>query len=450
MMHRQAAFGEAIAKEICGGNERVVHCAVGAALFVGFALNTLSIVNVMASVDVVARLENTENSTGHTFDVAPEGTVLKAFGFGEMVRDFWDADAYIMVALTILGACLIFTGRAAALIVIWTSRRVSARRRGIVLRMFECVTSLVFTDVLFFCYLGTVLTMKFDVVPVSFVPMRIEVETYFRPTVYIMMNVATNFLLAVMGGNVMLHLHTRFMREQTPTKRRRSVPSPLRPLLRSEKDVVGSMRRPDRIPRYRYGLLLLVTVTTYACAISAPLVDVRFGGVAGELLRVVERVEEKSSNSPVHRTFYPLRVGADILSATWTRTPVAGVVFASVSYLLVLVAPCVFLLAAATRLLCDNTARVKGRVGAIMRIAFAWSGLDVVFVSTLALCLELNMVVQFIVKQSFEDVCETLSETANDETCVHVSVVPRWGLFVVLAAAIQMYAAYAFALYYEE
>ena len=381
--------------------------------------NIYSLTQIMASIYLRASLSGpggTENLIPH-FD-------LKSFSLLGIIHDFLESHAYLMMSLTLFGACILFFIRAAVLVYTWKLSK--ERKRFKILQFLDIFTSIVYIDVQFFTFMAAILHNKVSLKLSDYIPIMMNAEVYFVPTSSMMINMASNTFLAFFLGTVMVYASSKVLhRRDSITEEDQMSP---RKFTRMETKHCVISARTSLI------LTLIVLTCSYVAMLSLPLMRVEYEGVAGELLTILHAPDAQRV-----REYYVPTIGAKVMSATPT-VETYGIVMAIAFYLLVVVAPFFFILSAFTLLFVNKKAATLNFIRAI----FPWCGVDILIAGCVATWLEINMVLRWVIENSFPGICDEIDELSRPgQTCIKLNVHLDTGFYFVILAAVSFYISYS-------
>ena len=381
--------------------------------------NIYSLTQIMASIKLRASL----SGPGGTDDVIPHFD-LKSFSLLGIIHDFLESHAYLMMSLTLFGACILFFIRAAALVYTW--RLPSERKRFRVLQFLDIFTSIVYIDVQFFTFMAAILHNKVSLRLSDYIPLTMNAEVYFVPTSSMMINMASNTFLAFFLGTVLVYASSKVLHRRGGTEEE-EVETLVQKVEQTKPLVISA--------RTSLVLTLIVLTCSYIAMMTLPLMRVEYEGVAGELLTILHAPDAQRV-----RHYYVPTIGAKVIAATPT-VETYGVVMAIAFYLLVVVAPFLFIVSAFALLLYVNK---KAAVLNFIRAIFPWCGVDILIAGCVATWLEINMVLTWVIENSFPGLCDEIDELSRPgQTCIKLNVHLDIGFYFVLLATASFYLAYS-------
>ena len=237
---------------------------------------------------------------------------------------------------------------------------------------------------------------------------------------------ASNTFLAFFLGTVLVYASSKVLHRRGGTEEEVET---LFPKLEKMKSHVISAR-PSLI------LTLIVLTCSYIAMMTLPLMRVEYEGVAGELLTILHAPDAQRV-----RHYYVPTIGAKVIAATPT-VETYGVVMAIAFYLLVVVAPFLFIVSAFTLLFYVN--KKASSVLNFIRAIFPWCGVDILIAGCVATWLEINMVLTWVIENSFPGLCDEIDELSRPgQTCIKLNVHLDIGFYFVLLATASFYLAYS-------
>jgi len=387
--------------------------------FVCVAGNIYSLTQIMASIHLRASL----SGPGGTDEIIPHFD-LKSFSLLGIIHDFLESHAYLMMVLTFFGACILFFVRAGVLVYSW--RLPNEHRRFKILQILDIFTSIVYIDVQFFTFMAAILHNKVSLKLSEYIPIAINAEVHFVPTFSMMINMMSNTFLALFLGTILVYTssqkirrdHLLLQQQQQDQEVKRSSSSSSTKVISGHTALI---------------LTIIVMAGSYAAMLSLPLMRVEYEGVAGELLTILD-----APGAQRVRHYYVPTIGAKVISATPTAQA-CGVVMAITFYFLVVVAPFLFILSSC----CLFFVKRRHVVLNFIRGIFPWCGVDILVAGCIATWLEINMVLHWVIENSFPGICEEIDLLSRPgETCVKLNVQLDYGFYFVLLTTASFYISY--------